>query len=402
MGFRSLQNLFNSFIGKDRFTKTQTLNYNEILNATQPVWVSVGGQEAHLFNTTPQLYFVILTKAQMYANGVFKHLDKNGVEIENSEFVKLLNNPNPLQSRNEWLMEELIMTSVFGNSFVYSLKPFQSSLIPSAMYNLPSGSMKVVPTGKMYQQTKIEDIIEKFVLIENSTETTFKTSDVIFSKTQNPSNKLIGISPLVSIQMPISNIRGAYGFRNVLIEKKGAIGILSNQSKNEDGGIPLNGDERKNVEKQYAKDYGNGENQSKVIITSASLNWQPMTFPTKDLMLFEEISADLMSIIDTYGMNEYLFSKEKGSTFANLNEGKKMAYQDTIIPYANDFAQKLTDFFKLSEKNEKIVLDYSHIEVLQENEKAKAQTIKIKADALKTLKEMGTYSDAELKDIINL
>jgi phage portal protein BeeE len=392
--------------GKDNYTKTPTFTVNQLLNGSEPLWVSVDEEEAKIFNTTPELYAVIMRKATMYSNGIFKHYKatKNGAEeIEDSEVLKLLEKPNPLQSRNEWLIDELIQTSIYGSSFVYSLKALKSDEFPSLFYNLPSGQMKIYPTGKIYQQSKIEDIIEKFELVDqNGKGTRFETKDIIYSRIQNPENPILGKSPLHALQMPISNIRASYGLRNIIIDKKGAIGILSGGAKGEGGGIPLNNEERLRIENQYRSDYGNSEAQSKIIIANTPLNWSPISYPTKDLMLFEEITSDLRAIIDVYGMNEYLFSKEKGSTFANLLEGKRMAYQDCIIPYAEDFTYKLTNFLGLDKKGEWLALDYSHVEAMQENEENKAKANKTKAEAYRLLKETNDFKEEDLKALLGL
>jgi hypothetical protein len=126
-----------------------------------------------------------------------------------------------------------------------------------------------------------------------------------------------------------------------------------------------------------------------------------MVFPIKDMMTFEEISEDTRSIIDAYNLNEHLFGKDKGTTFANLKDGKKIAYQDGVIPYAENQAEKLTDFFGLRDKNEVIEIDYSHIEALQENEKEKAETGKLKAEAISKLKADG-FSNEEINRILGI
>jgi len=406
MEFTPLQNLGRFFgFGKDRYIKTAWLNHNQILNGKTPQWVSINDNEVELFNTTAELQAVIMKKASMYSNGVFKHYQIQGskiVDLGQTELIKKLENPNPLQSRNEWLQEEMIHSSVFGNSFLYNLKAFKSQEVPTCIYVLPANKMKVIPTGKIWQQTKLDGIISHYELINyNGNVERFETMDVIHSKIQNADNPIIGASPFYALQMEISNIRGAKGFRNVLINEHGAIGIISSGNKDNSGGVPLTADERKKVEKQYGKDYGLGDKQSKVLITSATLNWQPMVFPTKDLMLFEEISADFMSIINAYGLNDNLFSKEKGSTFANMEEGKKSAYQDTIIPYADDFTYKLSQYLKLDTKNEFLALDYSHIECLQANEEMNSQILERKANAISTLTNVG-YTKEELAKIITL
>ena len=68
------------------------------------------------------------------------------------------------------------------------------------------------------------------------------------------------------MQMPISNIRGAYGYRNVLITERGYVGMISsNNTDSAGGGIPLHGEERKKVERQFTKENG------KIII---SVKWK--------------------------------------------------------------------------------------------------------------------------------
>lgn len=403
MEFRPLNQLFGLFgyyRGKDNFTRTPIMSYNQILWGKTEQWISIDNEEAKLYNTTAELYAVISKKAQMYSNGVFKHYRMQGakaVEVPNSPYLKLLENPNPIQSRNEWMMEELIYTSLYGNSFIYSLKGYSLDT-PKVLYNLPAGNMKVKPSGKLYKQTKLKDIIEYYELhLNDGTIERFKPDEILHSKISDPLNPYKGKSPLVSLQMPLSNLRGAYGYRNVLITEKGAVGMISNKTKDGEGGIPLNKTEKQEIEKQFVQDNGIFEGQSKVILTSASLDWTPFNYPTKDLMLFEEVTADFKRIIDTYGMNEYLFALDKGSTFANLQEGKRMAYQDTIIPYADDFTYKLSVYFGLDPQKEFLALDYSHVEALQQSQKEKSEILKNKAEAYRILVENGFDSNQAIK-----
>lgn len=407
MEFRPLNQLLNLmgyYKGKDLFTQTPNFYQNQILNGKNPIWVTINDKEGEIFSTTPELYSVIMRKAMMYSNGVFKHYKLNSKgepeELFNTDVLKLLENPNPLQSRNEWLIEEMIHTSIYGNSLVYGLRGFSTQL-PKALYNLPVNRVEVVPTGKIYKQYKLEDIIKEFCLTyyDGSTDI-YLPKDVIYSRLTNPNNPLVGLSPLQALQMPISNIRGAYGYRNVLINERGAIGLLSNDTKDMDGGVPLTDAEKKKIENQYSKDYGIRDNQSKVMVTSSSLKWTPMVYPTKDLMLFEEITSDLRIILDAYGLNEYLFSKETGTSYNNLLEGKRMAYQDAIIPYADDFSYKLSQYLGLDKVNEFVTIDYSHIEALQKSQKEQSEILKNKAEATRILSELGIYNPDEIKDII--
>jgi len=184
------------------------------------------------------------------------------------------------------------------------------------------------------------------------------------------------------------------------MNKKGALGMLSNSSKDDVGGMPLDKKERERLEKAYQRQYGIDDDQMQVLMTNASLNWQAMSYPTKDLMLFEEVDADFRNIIDAYGLNDNIFSKEKGSTFENLAEGLKQAYQSTIIPESEELSLNRTRLFGLQERGEFVKLDYDHIPVLQANKKEESERIERLARAAQIMSETGLISGEEIREIM--
>jgi phage portal protein BeeE len=200
--------------------------------------------------------------------------------------------------------------------------------------------------------------------------------------------------------MELSNIRSAKQFRNVIMTKRGALGLLVNQSSDSVGSISLESDERESMEKQFKDSYGIEDDQMQTVITGANMRYEAMSYPTKDLMLFEEVNENFNRIIDTYGMNVNLFSKTKGSTFENLSQGLKQAYQSTIIPRAEEVAMNKTEEMGMDGKTQWLEIDYSKIPVLQENEKEKSEILNNKANATQTLINSG-YSLDEVKDIIS-
>ena len=63
---------------------------------------------------------------------------------------------------------------------------------------------------------------------------------------------------------------------------------------------------------------------------------------------------------------------------------------------------KLTSFLGLDVEGEWIALDYSHVEALQQNNKAIAETNKLKADAYNSLLSSGNFNDKELREMLGL
>lgn len=404
----SFLNNFNLFRrGNDPYVVTPNIGFNNLIDMLTKTEqeISIEGNESELYRTTPHLKAIINRHASMLANGRFQHLDKNGNEIENSPFVKLLQNPNPFQAGNEWLMQQDIQKLVYGNNFIYLLKGSKLAETPKVIWNLTPKKIIVDRTGKIWNQTDASKIVSNYKMNADSfggnADMTFEPHEILHRNIQDVDDPIVGTSPFHALKMPISNIRSAYGFRHVIMTKKGAIGMISKDGKGAgNGAIPITKDERDKMEKQLIGDYGLSERQKQVLLSTAAWKWNPMSYPTKDLELFTEVDEDSEAIMDEYGMDKDLFAGK--ATFENKIAGEKSTYQNTIIPEANDLANGLTRKFKLDEKGQKIVLNYDHVAVLQEDQEKKSSIIKNKAEAIKVLQESGLYSNEEIKEIINM
>lgn len=365
----------------------------------------IQGREEYLYRTTPELFAVINKKADLFCNGRFKHYrigrDGKPEVIENSPVVDRLENPNVLQSRDEFLRQEMIQQSLFGNTYTFSLRGSRASESPSALWNLSPDRMTVYRTGLIWMQTDPRKIIERYQFTNDGAAdpTNFEPKDIFHNRMPNPCDPVLGISPLEALQQPISNIRLAYQFRNVIMDQHGMLGIISGDAKDSIGQIDISPEQKMEIEKQYSRTHGIHKGQSRVKISSTSVKYQPTAFPTRDLLLFEEVTADKLAIIDGYGLNQNVFSNEKGSTYANAEEGKKSAYQDSIIPYAEKYCFGLSRLLGLIEKTEWIELDYSHVECLRDDEVKSSQSIERRARAYSALAATENFTPAQLQEL---
>lgn len=409
MGFlsnTSLGRLLASIGGSnDRFVRPPFLNANHVYHPGSPTWDQIQGKEFDIYETTGILQVVLNRKAQMKSSGKWKHfrITNNGpVELENTPILQLLDNPNPLQSKDEYLKQLSIHRDIHGAAYIYALQGSALADAPSALWNLLPRLMTIQTTGKLYQQTEMSGIIKNFIFDSGGgAEMKFDADEILFRRLENPSNPILPLSPFVALSMEISNIRAAMGFRNVVLRKKGAIGILSNQSKDADGAMPLSPEERERIEKQYQKDYGISDKQSQVIITNASMSWEPMIFETDKMKVFEEVDANMRKIIDAYGLNDNIFSRDKASTFTNVLEGERLAYQDTIIPESADDAKALSEYLGLTARGEFLELDYSHLPAMKDDEVKKSQILERKARALAILMD-NNISEEESRMLVGL
>lgn len=361
-----------------------------------PIWISTA-EPYKLYNSIPQLKTVIQKKALMFSNMNLILVKKNSSGIldivEDAELMKLLLNPNPLQSQNSWLRQFKEQEQVYGNQFIYKLQPSRLMKYPDALWNVSPAHINVVATGNLFEQTKIEQIIKGYEYNFKNKKRTFLPSQILHSKIDDLDNPIIGVSPIVGLCKPLSNTEAAYEYRNVIMKKKGAIGMLSNQSKDAAGALPLSKEEKKRLSEEYVNNYGIGEQQAKIILTEAAMTWTPMTYPTKDMLLFEEVDANMLTIIDAFGLNVNIFSN-KSATFENVRASIVQCYQDTIIPEADQFCQALTKFLNIAEGFE-LKASFEHISILKEHKLDQMKSIETIVSILRNAVESGLLDKAQ-------
>src|SRR5690625_3769513 len=126
-------------------------------------------------------------------------------------------------------------------------------------------------------------------------------------------------SRIKTLEMPINNIIGAYESRNMLINSRGALGILSNRTKDAYSSIPLSKPEKKELYDEFKRVHGLRKGQIGIIIAGADLHWQSMVMPTRELMLFEEIEDSNNRICDAYMFPPELLGRmDKNTLPANM------------------------------------------------------------------------------------
>lgn len=349
---------------------------------------------------------ILNRKARAFSNGKWWVLDKDGKEAKGSEAERirsLLRRPNAIQTWRQFNSQAELFLNLFGEVFIFALTPVGMPDKVKALWVLPNWAVDVKLTGKMFMQTEVTEMIESYSLNYNGVKTVLPVESVLHLKDQhiNTNEILRGRSRMVGLQDEVSNIIAAYESRNVLITRRGAIGVLSNESKDSVGNIPMSDEDKKNLQEDFQK-YGLSRDQWQVIITNASLKWQAMSMPTKDLLLFEEIEDDVRQIADTYEYPMYLLGFKSGTTYSNVGEAKKSLYQDSIIPEAEYIAESLTSFLKADLVGLQIKVFYDHLDIFQQGEKEKADAFKVRSDANVTLYEKGIITLNQLLTVLDM
>lgn len=341
---------------------------NQFWGNTKPKWVDTS-TPYDLYLTIPELRAVINKRAIMMSNGKPVLCDKEGNIIENHWVLDLINNPNPMQSWSDVMYSLAVNDGLFNNSFAYC--PKRSFDIRNLIMPLPANQVKIVGTGKFLNQIDKEGLIKNFEFWYDSQKMEkIELQNMVYMNTPDGINLINSINRIDTLKYPLSNIMATYNKRNVILENMGAIGILSSKKSDMGGTIPMTPEEKDEIRKDWVS-----RNKDKLVLTEADIQWTPMSYPTRDLMLFEELNEDKMALIDAYGLNKYVFSSASDSTFTNVKEGMRMAYQDTIIPEVTQMYQTMSQQLGLTAQGLYLKPDFSHIPVLQEDEASKSAVV---------------------------
>jgi len=386
---------------------------NYLVGQSSPEWLN-DKQLLDWYSLVPQVKTVINRKASMASNMKIRLVRGEGEDAEQIDthpVLDLLQAPNVLQSQKEFIIQNWVFFEIFGESFTL-MNGGEFITTPSSLFNLPNDLLEMKLTGKLYKQIEESGIIDGYKLEVNGKSEDYTAEEIIHFANYGGSDGIKGQSVLKTLQFPVTNTFKSYEARNVLIAKRGAIGILSNSSGDETGSIPLKPKEKEELQEKFDSKYGLQEDQSQVIVTNGSLKWQAMNFDVEELALHLEETQNFRILVDAFGLNMNIFSDEKGATFENQKEGQRSAYESTIIQQAESWLEKLSKAV-LTEQDIKSGLrlwpDFTHLPCLQSNQKEKSEADDKKASAFKKtvegiekLRALNLIDESEARDLLDL
>ena len=399
MAFEFLTSFLSNFRERDR--------YSDIIKQIMPPTVQLWGKKEavwldtgdawRLYVDIPELRTVINKRATMMASNEPKLYDKSGNIVESHWLLDLIKKPNAVQSWSDVVYSISVQDALYSNVVCYA--PLRSFNQRNLFVTLPANKLEIMLSGKKLKQMDKEDLIDKFIFTyDDNSKEHIQWKDAIYLTTADGMNIVKPISRIDSVKYPLSNIQAQYKKRNVLLENIGAIGILSAQQNDMGGAIPMSPEERDQIRKDWYR-----RSKDELLITEANVNWQPMSYPTKDLLLFEELNADKIALIDVYGLNINIFSSEKGSTFTNVRDSIRMCYTDTIIPETQQIYDSIINQFGLDEEGYYLEACFDHLPILQTDKKEEAEVRKTNSETIKSLFDMGVIlTDEQHNQLLNL
>lgn len=368
--------------GKDFIPKDDgggIINLGGLTDGGSAKWIGLGSKQmqfwAYAFCTP--LAAVIDRLAQADTNGILQFVDEDtNVPIKNvnkiprlSRIKALLKKPNPWQTWEEFEGEQVVLCKIFGYCPVFSVGPkgFDKSYT-KALINL--NPVYLTPQrNNEFSIYKSEGKIKSWTLNVLGNTYDIPSEDIMLIKdgfvTKTTDDLDLPMSKINGLDFAVSNFCASMEADNVILKKKGPLGVFSfDPGKDMAGTTPLD-PEAKDALQEDLLQYGLTIGQIQYVVSKMPVKWSPISFNLRDLMTKEVSRAAMDLMCDRFDYPAELMSG-KNATYENRNTSEKFLYQNNIIPYSLRRMTRYNNFFDLT-SGVIIRKSYSHLPVLQED-----------------------------------
>nr|DAX81237.1 MAG TPA: portal protein [Caudoviricetes sp.] len=341
-----------------------------------------------------------------------QEVDDKGKAVDNSEYLKFLNEPNEFQNQTDFIKEMVVNLLTTGMSIQYGNFFKNGNLRASpSLYNLEFNNIKFPEIKDPYTLTR--DKIKTLKVVETLADGVQRTRELhelaFFYDTIAKKNYREGGSKNMFFN-PISRISSIlYSIQTILNSEDMMCFLTSNpvntiiSRKATGAGIaPLSGDQKNDIEAKLngRGRYGAGMGKAgDVIATNETLERLDLTRDNKKLQTIEMQENAKENI-----RNRYLIPKDffGGSTYENQQFAEAKFILGNVKTITDNWLQELTNkspkYFK--ERGTRLIGTYDHLpSVIAIKTKLKNEGFKFKAEALVSL--LGAFEKAQELGVSN-
>jgi hypothetical protein len=372
------------------FDRTMIINpaFKFFIDNSGIEWRDFGNYQALIrayVECTP-LSSIIANKAKSFAGGKMEVLNANTLNYVRGaykEWEQLLNNPNPIQSRQGFFKQIYTYLQLQGYCILLKIYPSGFRDRPSKLFCLPFWCIDIEDRNKPLHDIQQDDLYRDIYFCYGGKRTLLNPKDIIIIRDDTGIYNERTWMPKGKVELlrnPITTFLSCDEAEITLIQKKGALGILSNKTSDKSGYVPIGEEEKQELQNDFQR-YGLSRSQWQYIITSANLEWQPMTFPASELQLQESSVKAVKAMCDKLGYYYELTAYSERKNLSNVNSFDRMQYQNFVIPEAEDIMEQITQGL-VGDLPILMRMDYSNAPALQQSDEAKGKGLQALNQAL--------------------
>lgn len=342
-----------------------------------------GRNYMELFQSVPEVFFPIDYIASRIAGSGFqlKKVKDDSIVWENKRMNQILTKPNCLMSWKEIIYSHFVYKLCTGNAFFRAAIAETFKNQPKwkwcdNYWELPADYVNVEPNHgvniPMFGIAKEEDVIRCYRLNHGYVSTMDIPSYQIWHdrdglpEYMSVDGFMKAQSRLAAHLKPIANLIAVYEARNVIYVKRGGLGFLVSQKKDDSGTVAMTKEEKDEILNSHYGQFGLNNRKLPYGLSDVPLSFIRTNLTISELQPFEETLTDAIQIAGAYGIPSVLVPRKDQSTFSNQATAEKAVYTSTIIPMAKQFCKQLSAFLGLEEGGYYLDCDFSDVDCLQQ------------------------------------
>jgi phage portal protein BeeE len=294
---------------------------------------SVYGNQADLFRKLSWILQAVDNTAKASAVTKFSVArnvaGKEPKDIPNHPFEMLLNHPNPLDSRFEFLYGTSAYWDLNGNVYWWLNRPSPEAP-PDEMWVIPPSMIIPIPDKQMY-------VRGYYYYPGNGAELILEPDEIIHFRRFNPNNRFLGLSAVEAIAVTAQGLLGMQDWNTRLFKENNARlpGIITFEQMIEEG-----------TWKKIKEDTRDAAQKRQLMmlrgVGQGGVNWLQNAVSQKEMEFLEGIRAGAKEIMDTLAPGLYTWLSGE-STYSNAGANRAAFNELTLYPRHVMMAEKITN-----------------------------------------------------------
>ena len=378
-----LNNIFGS---KVRVVRDSSGNWYTSKNTAS--WSGDGNLQLSL--CSPVLMTGIDIRADYRSKVRYIEYNSQNEEVENSEIVERLNNPNPYQTKEDFIKQNEWYKLCYGWVFE---AVYDSLQLPNYMYNLNPSCINFNKDFKkqiVFKKSEANELDRRtFTYTDYATQKTMTIGDVL--PFYDLANGLLNNNPYESpsridaIRKSVENIQRAVDAENIITSQIGREMVYKEKSNDQfNNNLPLLKEDKKDAERKFSN-YGAQSGRNRTVFTNKEMGWKSMHIPHDELGFTEILENN--SSLATQALripNEIYQFYRTGATFENQEKAEVRFIQNVIQPIEDNRARAYSKRY-----NKDIRASFAHLPSMQKTENEKVDKILKVSTALRNLTQSG-------------
>lgn len=292
--------------------------------------------------------------------------DKNGTQLEDHPFLKLINRPNPVQSGKEWWRAKTAYLLLAGNGYDERI---MSNKKPLELWTLRPDRFTIEPARNGMPGAYIYKVGGRGVKFPVNTLT--GDSDVRHVRLFNPLNDWHGMAPMNAAAYAIDQHNEAMSWLQALLQNS----AMPSGALMMDKETSLSDDQYERLRQEVEENFTGSRNAGRPMLLEGGMKWENLSLSPDEMKIIELKDSAARDISLAFGVPPLLLNIPGDNTYSNYREARLGFFEDTVIPLADLMTEELNTWLSPYFDGATIRPDYDSIEAIAEKRRGQWELV---------------------------